>query len=175
MGTPPEGATGLRRIVSNAGPLLHLIEAQSLQLLKAAGTVHIPREVDAELSDWVAGWRRRRPRWLLVTSLDAPSHEAALGWQEVGLLHAGEAAAVALARQLRAEWFLTDDAAARLLGEALGLEVHGSLGVVLWAAAAGHLGHRAAQRALQRLAASSLWVSDRVVAEALAALDKMFT
>ncbi len=37
--------------------------------------------------------------------------------------------------QVQAEWLLTDDAAARQLGESLGLEVHGSIGLLLWAVA----------------------------------------
>jgi predicted nucleic acid-binding protein len=57
----------------------------------------------------------------------------------VGLLDAGQAEAIALARQLKANWFLTDDTAARVLSASFGLEVHGSLGIVLCAAAMRHL------------------------------------
>jgi predicted nucleic acid-binding protein len=59
------------------------------------------------------------------------------------------------------------------MGEALGLEVHGSLGVVLWAAGAGHLGEKEAHAALDGLASSSLWVSERVLQEARAALKEL--
>jgi predicted nucleic acid-binding protein len=89
-------------------------------------------------------------------------------------LEAGEAEAIALARQLSAAWFLTDDAAARVFAAALGLEVHGSLGVVLWAAARKHLSHEEAAAALDRLAHSSLWISAQVLAEARAALERLF-
>ena len=41
-----------------------------------------------------------------------------------------------LVRQLKADWFVTDDTAARVLATTLGIEVHGSLGILLWAAAA---------------------------------------
>jgi predicted nucleic acid-binding protein len=81
---------------------------------------------------------------------------------------------MALARQIGADWFLTDDAAARLLASALGIEVHGSLGILLWAAAVGHLGRIEAEAALSRLAASSLWVSGRVLEEARSALRRLF-
>jgi len=81
----------------------------------------------------------------------------------------------ALARQGQADWFLTDDAAARLFAQVLGLEVHGSLGIVLWATAAGHLNQTAAEAALNRLARSSLWVSARVLAEARSALDQLLS
>jgi predicted nucleic acid-binding protein len=67
------------------------------------------------------------------------------------------------------------DAAARLFAQTLGLEVHGSLGVVLWAAAVGRLGRAEAETTLDRLAQSSLWISARVLAEAKAALDQLFS
>lgn len=61
-----------------------------------------------------------------------PPHSAeAELWLEAGLLHAGEAEAIALARQIRADWLVTDGAAARLFAQTLGIEVHGSLGIVL--------------------------------------------
>jgi predicted nucleic acid-binding protein len=66
-------------------------------------------------------------------------------------LEVGEAEAIALARQLSATWFLTDDATARVFAIALGLEVHGSLGIVLWAAARGYLRGEDAAAALDRL------------------------
>jgi predicted nucleic acid-binding protein len=54
------------------------------------------------------------------------SFAQATRWLQVGLLDIGEAEAIALARQLNANWFLTDDAVARVLATSLGLEVHGS-------------------------------------------------
>lgn len=90
-------------------------------------------------------------------------------------MDAGEAEAIALARQITADWLLTDDAAARLFAEELGIEVHGSLGIVLWATAIGHLERPAAEQALAQLASSSLWISRRTLAEARAALHEIFT
>jgi len=75
---------------------------------------------------------------------------------QAGLLDRGEAQALALAAQVKADWFLTDDAAARVVASQQGIEVHGSLGVVLWAAATGHLGRGEAEAALKALAGSSL-------------------
>jgi hypothetical protein len=54
------------------------------------------------------------------------------------------------------------------------LEVHGSLGIVLWAAAVGHLDRAQADQTLARLATSSLWISNRILAEARSALDEIF-
>ena len=64
-------------------------------------------------------------------------------------------------------------AAARLFATELG-EVHYSLGVVLWAAALGHIDRAQGEQALTRLAASSLWISGRVLDEARSALDEIF-
>ncbi|HHW39541.1 MAG TPA: DUF3368 domain-containing protein, partial [Syntrophomonadaceae bacterium] len=83
--------------------------------------------------------------------------------------------AIALARQIRADWLVTDDAAARLFAQTLGIEVHGSLGIVLWAVATGRLNRPQAEAVLERLSRSSLWLSPRVLAEAKAALGKIYS
>lgn len=54
------------------------------------------------------------------------------------------------------------------------LEVHGSLGVVLWAAAVGNLQHDEAKLAISRLVHSSLWISQTVLESAFKALDDIF-
>ena len=164
----------MRQIVSDTGPLLHLHEAACLDLLKHAGTMAIPKAVDSEMVQHVRAWHTRKLPWITVTAVIAPYDAQAMGWQQGGLLEAGEAEAIALARQLRATWLLTDDTAARVFATALGFEVHGSLGIVLWAAAHGHLSREESVTALDRLAHSSLWISSRVLAEARAALDRLF-
>lgn len=164
----------MRRIVSDTGPLLHLHEAACLALLEYAGAVAVPTAVDSEMVQHMREWPTRKPRWITVTSVIAPFDVQATGWQQSGLLEMGEAEAIALALQLRAAWLLTDDTAARVFATALGFAVHGSLGIVLWAAARGPLSRAESTAALDRLAASSLWISARVLAEARAALDRLF-
>jgi predicted nucleic acid-binding protein len=138
------------------------------------GQVHIPKAVDAEMTQHDSAWQTRRPDWVHIDVLIAPHDVEAAAWQQAGLLNAGEAEAIALVRQTSAHWLLTDDAAARLFAQSLGLEVHGSLGIVLWAAAVGHLDRASAEAVLDRLSQSSLWISARVLAEAKAALDQLF-
>jgi len=163
----------VRRIVSNTGPLLHLGEAQALDLLARAGEVWIPKAVDSEIAHYEERWGIQRSTWIRVEPLVQPYETQAAQWQQAGLLDVGEAEAVALARQVQADWFLTDDAAARLFAQSLGLEVHGSLGIALWAAAMGYIQPSEAEAVLDRLAQSSLWVSARVMAEAKAALKQL--
>ncbi len=95
-------------------------------------------------------------------------------WQQSGLLDAGEAEAIALARQLSADWLLTDDAAARLFAQQQGFEAHGSLGVLLWAAERKIIDKAFAEIALGKLAQSSLWLSSKVLVHARALLDKIY-
>jgi predicted nucleic acid-binding protein len=99
----------------------------------------------------------------------------AQAWRQADLLDWGEAEALALTRQLTADWFITDDTSARVLAASLGIEVYGSLGIVLWAAATRHLNRADAESALDRLSASTLWLSSRVLKEAKDALDRIFT
>jgi predicted nucleic acid-binding protein len=164
-----------RRIVSDTGPLLHLREAGTLDILRAAGQVSIPPAVETEMSALDVEWSRDRPEWIEAIPLQPSFQGQASDWMKAGLLDPGEAEALALANQLHSEWLLTDDTAARLVASRLGLEVHGSLGVILWAAAAGHFSRSEAEDALETLSHTSLWLSARVLDEARGALRQIFS
>ncbi|HVR95246.1 MAG TPA: DUF3368 domain-containing protein [Thermoanaerobaculia bacterium] len=164
----------MKRIVCDTGPLLHLREIDSLPILQRAGRIHIPAAVQAELLSLDASWQGALEDWVLVSPLASHSSEEALRWIQAGLLDPGEAEALALALQVEADWLLTDDAAARIVAARHGMEVHDSLGVILWAAAFGHLDKVEAEAALEALSRSSLWISSRVLTEARAALRQIF-
>lgn len=162
----------MKRIVSNTGPLLHLYEAQSMDLLSLIGELHTPKQVVAELENLVADWKT--PEWCSIDALSIQHKEQATAWVQAGIVDQGEAAALALALQIGAEWFLTDDAAARVLAQTLKIETHGSLGVVLWASSIGYLNQIEAETALEHLFQSSLWVSSRIRQRARNALKQIF-
>jgi len=90
-------------------------------------------------------WQTQKAAWIHGHALTAPYAVEAVAWQQAGLLGFGEAEAVALVRQMNAHWLLTDEAAARLFAQSLGI-----------------------------LAQSSLWISAKVLAEAKAALSQLF-
>ena len=138
------------------------------------GSIEIPPNVYSELVGLDIFWREQKPTWLKLVSLEPAAIESSLRWIRAALLDPGEAQALALALQSEADWLLTDDAAARLVAQQHGLEVHGSLGVVLWGAATGHFQQQEAEAALEALAGSSLWISSRVLDEARAALRQIF-
>jgi predicted nucleic acid-binding protein len=163
----------VKTVVSNTGPILHLIEADILSLLSLTGEVYIPSTVFTEVKHHNPQWQI--PDWIVVVKkLIFPYNKQAKEWCLGGFLDVGEAEAIALAKQVKADWFLTDDAAARLFANTLGLEVHGSLGIVLWTASVGHLDYAKAETALNRLAQSTLWISPQVLDEAKAVLKKIF-
>jgi predicted nucleic acid-binding protein len=166
-----EGGKEVRKVVADTGPILHLHEAEALQLLALVGELFVPEAVQAELNSLLPGWVHIKPDWIKVHPLSSPFREEAMNWVLAQLLNVGEAEAISLAT-LRL-CLLTDDAAARLLAQSLGLEVHGSLGVVLWAAAEGHISYLEGEEILNRLTASSLWVSASVILEAKEALRKI--
>ncbi len=150
------------------------MEIGAIELLRNAGDVSIPLAVDQELRQAVSDWEDVRPAWLHVVAPEVPETQEIEGWLRAGVIHAGEAEAIGLARQMKAEWFLTDDTAARLLARGFGLEVHGSLGVVLWAAATRLVDSERAHILLESLGRSSLWISPHIMREARAALESMF-
>lgn len=164
----------MRQVVCDTGPLLHLQESALLSVLEPLGSIALPPAVHAEILARQPDWQSAKPRWLEIMELDARSSEIAAGWLQAGLLDRGEAEALALAAQVKADWVLTDDAAARVIASQQGFEVHGSLGVILWVAATGRCGRDEAEAALDALARSSLWISARVMSEAKAALRQIF-
>lgn len=165
----------MKRLVSDTGPLLHLHEAGCLDLLSQVGQVVVPLEVIHELRRFLPpAWFADLPGWIHCQSLTPRARERAGAWQQAGLLQAGESEALSLALELRPDWLLTDDAAARLMAESLGLEAHGSLGVLLWVAARGLLKSEDAETRLTALERSSLWLSPKVRKEARAALKQIF-
>ena len=162
----------MRIIVCDAGPIIHLYEAGILSVLKHMGEIFLPQSVSREVlfaTDMVDNW----PEWLQVVQLSSSELKEAEMWAKTGDLHVGEADAFVLARMQKADWLLTDDSAARLFASLLGLEVHGSLGVVLWNAAKGNLSRREAEQALSDLERSSLWLSTKIFEEAQKALIDM--
>jgi hypothetical protein len=160
-----------RIVVCDTGPLLHLSEANIIHLLRLVGEVFIPAVVVKEFNQNSSGFKL--PDWIMVKDLDEPQMKKALLWENQ--IDAGESAAIALAMQMHADWLLSDDAIARQFGESLGLEIHGSIGFLLWAIATGHVeSENEALSLLKALAGSSLLISDRVLNEACKAIGELY-
>lgn len=163
-------------VVSDTGPLLHLFQAGAVDLLAHWGTVHVTPQVWQELHRHAPGFSVQGvPLWLRQCQLSPAASQQAAQWVQARVLDAGEAEALAYAREIQADIFLTDDTAARTLSESLGIQARGSLGVVLFAAASGHIDHATAEKVLSDLQSrSTLWMSGKVRQMAREALAKLF-
>lgn len=118
-------------VVCDAGPMIHLDEVGCLDLLSDFSEVLEPDAVWAEvqkhrpsaLNHPTVTLRRVRP-----TAAEPPALEAlAL----VLSLHTGEWEALRVALEHRPGLLLTDDTAARLAAGNLGIETHGTIGVLV--------------------------------------------
>jgi len=164
----------MKIVVCDTGPILHLKEIGLLDLLGETGKVIIPKGVDIDLSEINLSWKDQKPSWISVKELSPQESFSISALYNSGLLDMGEAEAIILAQLLKADWFLTDDISARVFANVIGLEVHGSLGVLLWSAATGYLQYNEAKVAVEKLGQSSLWISQTILDKAQKALDDMF-
>ena len=150
--------------VSDAGPLIHLAEIDSLELLSTFDTLLIPSAVYQELETGGV------PDGLSDLSYElVEADEEGVGSEA---LDAGERAALAVSKG-REGVLLTDDLAAREAASDAGVEVHGSIGVIALSYGRGSLDRDEAasrMRALQR--ETSLFVTEAVVGRGIRMLDE---
>lgn len=123
-------------VVSDTSPLNYLVLVGHVDVLPALfGGVVIPPAVIAELGHAgspgpVRAWSATPPSWLSVIS-PSTVPDARPG------VHLGEAQAIALALELKADALLIDDARGRAAAEAVGLVARGTLGVLVLASESG--------------------------------------
>lgn len=148
-------------VVSNTSPLIHLEKIGRLELLRELfGEIRIPRAVEAELL------QRRPPRelpgWVRPSVAAVPDVVARLAARVRGR---GEAETLALAVRERADLVLTDDRMALREAKRLGLEVTGTLGVLVRAKRQGLLEEIRGE--VERLRQAGAWFGRDVVVRAL--------
>jgi predicted nucleic acid-binding protein len=148
-------------IVSDTGPLRYLIEVDAIGVLPVLyGKVWTTPSVLAELSaagfpDKVRRWAREVPGWLLV--------EQPLRIEFLDVLDAGEAAALSLAVERKADAVLIDERDGTRLARANGIRTLGTLAVLM---EAGHAGLLDFHMALNRLVRETRFHhSKRLIAE----------
>ena len=156
------GAAG-EMTVSNSGPLIHLARIGRLDLLQALfGRVIIPSTVRMEVVD--RGKEEGKADafliegeiengWIVVEDPIGSAEDIA----DSAGIDTGEAEAIMLARS-RQCLVLTDDLAARRFAAGLGLEVTGSIGVLVRAVKVGMISRDEGLDALDKLALV-MWLS----------------
>lgn len=158
------------------GPLLHLHQIGAVDLLGSFATIHVTPTVLIELRQNAPGvFNGTSPEWAVWSDPALASRDLGRSWVSAGILDPGEAEALAYAREIKADCFVTDDAAARTLGESFGLQVRGTLVILLYAAAVGRLGRAEAESLLSDLEErSTLWMSGKVKRAARDGLARIF-
>ncbi|PSP82797.1 nucleic acid-binding protein [Halobacteriales archaeon QS_6_64_34] len=150
--------------VSDAGPLIHLAEIDSLELLSTFDTLLVPETVYREVETGGVPDRLADLSYELVEA-----DESRIGAEE---LDAGERAALAIADE-RGIVLLTDDLAAREAASDADVEVHGSIGIIALSYGRGLLDRdesASRMRALQH--ETSLFVTEAVVERGIRILDE---
>ena len=157
------GSSG-KMTVCNSGPLIHLAMIDRLDLLQALfGRVSIPHSVKIEVVD--TGKEEGKADafliegeiengWIVVE--EAPDDGAGDIADSAGI-EAGEAESIMLARSKQC-LVLLDDLAARRFAAGLGLEVTGSIGVLVRAVKVGLISRNEGLYALEKLA-RIMWLS----------------
>lgn len=172
MGPAWEGL--IREVVCDAGPLIHLHELDSLDLLVDFQEAFVPEQVWDEVS-------RHRPAALELSGLPLRRVPVAIsqeprfqGIVRTFSLDLGEQAALSLMTARRESVLLTDDAAARLASKALGFRSHGSLGVLLRAIRRGLRTPAEVASLLRRVRfASTLHIRENLLRDVLKQVEEM--
>lgn len=118
-------------VVCDAGPLIHLDELECLDLLADFAAILVPEAVWHEVAHHRVDVLSQDGTSLTRVQVDAPEDAGFQVLIQALSLDAGEQAALALMRLHPKAILLTDDAAARLAAEQLGMRVHGTVGVLL--------------------------------------------
>lgn len=132
-------------VVSDSTPLHYLVLIGQVSVLeKLYGQVIVPPTVLQELGHpsappAISAWAKSPPAWLTVQS-------PALIPPRFDNLDFGERQALALAKEIRADFVLLEDKVARRFAESETLKVKGTLGIVADAAKAGLLNFRATSK-----------------------------
>jgi len=152
-------------IVINTGPLIALVAALGdLRVLRIYRRVHVPFEVCQEIQAGgpdrfavvefeAAHWLQKHPQPLRIAPVLRNT------------LDRGEAAVIQLALDQNIQTVVIDEAAGRRVARLNGLNVTGSVGILLRARSEGH--PFSMREAIDRMTAQGIWLSDQVVAFAL--------
>jgi predicted nucleic acid-binding protein len=149
-------------VVADSSPVIALVNIEHISVLPSLfGQVVIPPQVAEELA------RPARPapvRSLIVSPPAWLLQQSPAAIEPIPLLHAGELAAISLARELRADLLLIDEARGRQAAAARQIPFAGTIGILELAADRGLLDLGIAFASLKT---TDFWISDRFLDERL--------
>src|SRR3989338_3010375 len=156
------------KVVSDTGPILHLSEVNLLKIINIFKPVIIPEEVEKELIKNNIDI----PRSIAVIKINPESKDTVKILTNQYDLDLGEAEAIALVLQEKAAYFLTDDLEARQVSKEYGIEVHGTVGIVLRAFREKIIDKKIALEKIKELKASSLFITQDLIDEVMKAIGE---
>jgi predicted nucleic acid-binding protein len=121
----------ITRVICDAGPIIHLDELDSLDLLADFQEIIIPGSVCNEIRRCRPSALERRDFPLTALTEKVFPDESLATMIRIFSLDAGETEALAIMSKNPQAMLLTDDAAARLVAHQMGFRVHGTVGILV--------------------------------------------
>ncbi|MGB9768107.1 MAG: DUF3368 domain-containing protein [Dictyoglomus turgidum] len=115
------------KIVANSSPLIALAKIKKLDLLTYE--IYIPRAVFEEITEIGKEYRDELLKWAKEKVLNVENKKA-VEYLEI-ILGKGEAEAIVLSEEIKADAILIDDLKAREIATLRGLKVVGTIGILL--------------------------------------------
>ena len=156
---------GIRKAVSDTGPIIHLSEVGYFHCLRIVDNLFITKSVESEIRSKNAPGKNelRSTGWIITKELDGIQKEKADKIAKDFGIELADAEAIMLAKANEIKLLFTDDKSAREIAEYYGLEVHGSAGIIARAYRDKILSYEEVKEALEKLyQESSLYITDRV-------------
>ena len=155
--------------VSDTGPIIHLTEINLLKAFNIFSKLTIPYEVEKELQRYKVAV----PSNVKIKKLTDGSKDKVKILTNQYDLNLGEAAAISLTLQKKADYFLTDDLDARQVAKEYNLKVHGSIGIIMRAFRNKIISKDQAIEKIKELKVkSSLFITQDLINEAIEAINK---
>lgn len=154
-------------VVADAGPIIHLSRIGQIDLLPALyERLLVPVAVYEEVVQAGRGFAGSEELEGAAWA-DVVEHipDAEMFSRLRSRVDPGEAAAICLAYDRRADLILSDDREARELAREHGFQVQGSLGILVEAKKRGHISHLSPL--LRELKAKRTWLSEKLIQEVL--------
>ncbi|PIN99127.1 MAG: hypothetical protein COT90_00980 [Candidatus Diapherotrites archaeon CG10_big_fil_rev_8_21_14_0_10_31_34] len=115
----------INQAVFDAGPVIHLTELNKQKCFYLFKKIFISKEVSEETKN------SSKPKNFVIEILDGKHKDLTKIIAEKYELDLGEASSIALCRQNSIKLFFTDDLQARVFAKEQGIEVHGTIAILL--------------------------------------------
>ncbi|MGI8669086.1 MAG: DUF3368 domain-containing protein [Aridibacter sp.] len=146
-------------VIADTSPINYLVQIGEVELLeKLYGQIVIPNAVFEELkSDFapivVKKWISNKPHWLEIKNVNSELDE------DLATLDKGEAEAIQIAKELKADLLIIDEKLGRKTAKEYGLKIIGTIGVLALAKEKNLIN---ISEVIQKLENTSFYISDKL-------------